>query len=79
MRVRILIRWIGRALFVLSLFILLFWRFSSHRWLAGVASPMFLKLFLLVCVLAGLGEVAIWVDGEMETQERSPRKRRRMM
>ena len=65
-----LMRWISKALYVFSLIIILFWRFSSHRWLAGALSQFFLKLFIVAFILAGLGALAMRVAEEMETRAR---------
>ena len=66
----ILIRWIGRALFVLSVPPILFWRFSSHRGLLVLSGPFFLKPFIMAFILAGAGSLAMWVSGKMEEDER---------
>lgn len=78
MKIRVL-RWIGRALFVLSLFIIIIWRFSSHRWLAGALSQFFLELFVIAFSLAGLGAIAMRIADEIETCMRDKDSLSRML
>ena len=70
MKTRILIRCSGRALFVLSLFLILFWRFSSHRGLLVLAGPFFVKPFVLAFIIAGIGALAMRVSEKMEEDQR---------
>jgi len=66
-KIRILIRVIGRVLLVFSLFIILFWVFSSHRVLSA---PFFVKPFVLAFIIAGIGALAMRVSEKMEENER---------
>ena len=69
MKTRILIRWIGRTLFVFSLFLILFWRFSSHCGLLVLAGPFFMKPFVLAFIIAGIGALAMRVSEKMEKDQ----------
>jgi len=70
LKIRSLIRWSGRFLFVLSLFLILFWHFSSHRGLLVLSGPFFVKPFLIAFILAGLGALAMRVSEKMEKEQR---------
>lgn len=68
MKIRSLIRKIGRALFLLSWCIMAFFFFSSRR---VISAPFFLKSFILSLILAGGGALAILVAEKMEIRTRS--------
>jgi phosphoglycerol transferase MdoB-like AlkP superfamily enzyme len=54
---------IGRALYVLSLFLILFWLFTSHR--PAVYAPTFVTLFFTSIFLAVTGSLTIRISEKM--------------
>jgi hypothetical protein len=57
-----LIRMIGRALYVLSVFLILFFLFSSRRVLSGT---FFARIFLMSFILAGAGAFSMLISEKM--------------
>lgn len=63
-KVSSLVRMIGRALYVISLFLILFWLFTSHR--PAVYAPTFATLFFTSIFLTAAGSLTIRASEKMQ-------------
>jgi len=68
-KVSSLIRMIGRALYVLSVFLIVFFIFSAHRGVGFLSLVFYVNTFFMSLILAGAGAFAMLISKKMVVKD----------